>query len=88
MSNSKEPNPFSQSIESCLFDCDREVDLLEDGVQFYNCTLKVQIGPYQPGQKVRCIALYYSRGTLDFFEPDPDGEDTLFYSHPVRLALA
>jgi hypothetical protein len=78
---------MSQSIESSLFDCDGSCDILEDGVQFYECTLKVQIGPYAPGTFVPCIAVQYSEGVLQFFQPDPDDEDQLFYTHPVKLTL-
>lgn len=78
---------MGQSIESSLFDCDNTCDMLDDGVQYYNCTLKVQIGPYAAGAFVPCIAVQYSAGELQFFEPDPDEEDQLVYTHPVRLTV-
>lgn len=78
---------MSQSIESSLFDSDNTCDILDDGVQFYECTLKVQIGPYPPGTFVPCIAVKYSAGELQFFQPDPDDEDQLYYTHPVKLAV-
>jgi hypothetical protein len=83
----RERRTMSHSIESSLFDHDVYRDILEDGVQFYECTLKVQIGPYAPGTFVPCIAVQYSKGVLQFFQPDP-GEAQLFYTHPVRLTLA
>lgn len=51
-------------METTLFDYE-EYDLLDTLIlQFYNCTLKVNIGRFEAGDEIDCIIMNYDKGKI------------------------
>lgn len=57
-------------MENQLFDWE-SFDIIDEGVfQFYNCTLKVQVGGFQVGTSVPIAYVNYQEGLLSFMDEE------------------
>ncbi len=51
-------------MEEQLFSWEEGEFTGEESIQYYNCTLKVDIGLHKAGDLLYCIELYYGGGVL------------------------
>lgn len=71
-------------MEKQFFDSVDEIDYLDGGVQFYECVLKVDVGPHKVGEKFRCISVMYDEGKMILY--DKEGRKPI-YEQGIALTL-
>jgi hypothetical protein len=55
-------------IETQIFEWNGWDELDFMALQFYDCTLKIDIGPYKVGDKISNIAMMFDTSTIAFYD--------------------
>jgi hypothetical protein len=72
-------------MESKLFTYAGGNDSNDNNEQFFDCTLMQDIGSYEKGSKIECIAINYSNGDMEFWTIE--GKQLASFKVELRLRL-